>query len=85
MSLAFLFVQAVQFAYVGDLPNFHGEQKARISEGWPKEQKLGANWGPNGIAVMDQTGINPRPVDVTYPCSEGWEGPELASSVNYTC
>ena len=34
-------------------------------------------WSPNGIAVMDQVGINKQLVDVIYPCSEGWEGSDV--------
>ena len=34
---------------------------------------------------MGQMGINLQPVDVIYPCIEGWEGTELASSPQYAC
>ena len=41
--------------------------------------------GTKGIAVVGQMGINLQLVDVIYTCSEGWEGPELASSLHYAC
>ena len=46
---------------------------------------MGAKWRPNGIAVMGQMGIHVQRLDVIYPCCEGWEGPELASSHHYAC
>ena len=45
-----------------------------------RDGKMGTNWN---IAVIGQMGINLQLLDVTYPCSEGWEGPELASSAHY--
>ena len=32
---------------------------------------------------MGQMGIKLQLADVIYPCSEGWWGPQLASSVRY--
>ena len=34
---------------------------------------------------MSQMGINLQLVDVIYPCGEGWDGAELASSPHYAC
>jgi hypothetical protein len=47
--------------------------------------KMWTKWGPNGKDVMGQMGINLQLVDVSYPCSEGWEGHELASSPHHAC
>ena len=54
-----------------------------VEKGGQRDQKLGAKWGPNGIAVMGRMGINPQLVDVISPCGEGWEGVDRASSDRY--
>ena len=41
---------------------------------------MGTQWE---IAVMGPMGINLQLVEVIYPLGEGWEGPELASSLHY--
>ena len=56
-----------------------------FEKGGPKDHKLGTEWGNNGIVVMGQMGINLQLADVIYPCSEGWESPELASGLHYVC
>ena len=44
---------------------------AKLWEGRPKDQNLGAKWGSNWIAVMGQMGIDLELVDAIYACSEG--------------
>ena len=41
---------------------------------------MGTKWT---AAVMGEAGINLQLVDVIYPCSDGWEGPEPPSSNYY--